>query len=97
MFNLGYTTSLPDDSHHSPTTKVAQFPMAVRVGALRNHIPSGHSCNAFVVYIGSAFHDEMCGSDALVARSCSSLMLLKTDACTRICAWVAQVKHRRFA
>jgi hypothetical protein len=38
MFNLGYTTSLPDDSHHSPTTKVVQFPMAVRVGALRNHI-----------------------------------------------------------
>jgi hypothetical protein len=40
MFNLGYATSLPDDSHHSPTTKVAQFPMAVRVEALRNHIDS---------------------------------------------------------
>jgi hypothetical protein len=40
MFNLGYATSLPDDSHHSPTTKVAQLPMAVRVEALRNHIDS---------------------------------------------------------
>jgi hypothetical protein len=69
MFYLRYTTSLPDNSHHSATTKVAQFPMAVWVGALRNHVDP--------VRTNSSLAEATQGLEGEVVWKCSSKASLR--------------------